>query len=285
LSILVKWPDLRHIHAVILRFCFLFGLLCVPSSFGAAPIKFDYLKIGSKVHSNVTVIGWNETDLYFTSSRGINNVKIRLLELKLQKKFNYNPKVAAEIERQQEKDDQRFQQEYASNLVARAQQAAAAAADAARKVTSTSEDSLGDPISDKSLLGKPAPALQVEKWLSEKPETDGKFILLTVWAPWSIPCRKAIPELNALQKKFAEKLTVIALSSEPEKEIEQMDGPAIEFASAIDTKSRLTAAAGITSIPCALLLDHKRIVRYTGHPGFLDEKKLQSLLAAAATEQ
>ena len=276
---LVKATSIRHIHAVILRFCVLL-LLCTHSLPAAAPLKLEILKVGSKVYRNVTVVGVNSTDLYFTSDVGINNVKLRLLEPALQQRFNFDPKAAAELERQQEEDNRRFEHSIASNLVARAQEAA----EVARKAAATSEDSLADPISEKSLLGKPGPALEVEKWLTEKPELNGKFVLLTFWEPWSIPCRKAIPELNALQKKFPDRLVIIGISGEPQKEVEQMEEPKIEFACAVDTKLKLSAAASVTSIPCALLLNHKRIVVYQGHPGFLDEKKIQALLARAPVE-
>jgi hypothetical protein len=50
------------------------------------------------------------------------------------------------------------------------------AADAAKQKASLgSETGLADPISDRSLLGKPAPALQVDKWLGEKPSLGRDF--------------------------------------------------------------------------------------------------------------
>ena len=277
MSSLVKTPRLRHIQAVILRFCLWSNLLLFAFCAPAVPLKFDSLKIGQKVYSNVTVIGANPTDLYFTHAQGISNVKLKYLDTRLQQRFNFDPKAAAEFERQQEKDDSAFYNSIASNIVARAEKAALAA----KKVASTSENSIADAISDKSLLGKPAPALDVEKWLSEKPSLEGKFVLIAFWAPWSIPCRKCIPALNALQKKFPENLVVVGLTAESEADVEEMTEPRIEFASGIDTKSRLTNAAGVTSIPYALLLDDKRVVRYQGHPSALDEKKLQSLMTKA----
>ena len=153
---------------------------------------------------------------------------------------------------------------------------------AAKKAATTSENSLADPISDKSLLGKPAPELQAEKWLGDKPVLKGKFALIAFWAPWSIPCKKAIPQFNALQKKFADRLIIVGLTSDSQEEVEQMTEPKLEFASGIDTKERLGTTAGVSSIPYVLLLDEKGIVRYQGHPGALDEKKLESLLPKAA---
>jgi len=61
-----------------------------------------------------------------------------------------------------------------------------------------------------------------------------------------------------------------------------MTEPKLEFAFGIDTKERLSTSAGVSSIPYVLLLDEKGIVRYQGHPGALDEKKLESLLPKAA---
>src|SRR4051812_13554317 len=56
----------------------------------------------------------------------------------------------------------------------------------------------------KSVLNQKAPELVVEKWLTEKPDTKGKFVLIDFWATWCPPCRKAIPELNAFKKKFGD---------------------------------------------------------------------------------
>src|SRR6184192_849229 len=71
----------------------------------------------------------------------------------------------------------------------------------------------------KSLLNQKAPELVVEKWLSKEPDRKGKFVLIDFWATWCGPCRKAIPELNALHKKFGDKLVVIGISAEPEKTV------------------------------------------------------------------
>ena len=56
----------------------------------------------------------------------------------------------------------------------------------------------------KSFLGKKAPEFAVEKWLTQEPDRKGKFVLVDFWATWCPTCRKAIPELNALRKKFGE---------------------------------------------------------------------------------
>jgi len=240
----------------------------------AAQVKLDSLVVGSRVYSNVTVLGANATDLYFKHSQGIANVKLKYLSPELQKRFEYNPEAAAEAEQKQSQDDTLYNDSLASSFAAPGEQGGTT------NKARTSEVSVSDPISDRSLLGKAAPALEVDKWLGEKPVLEGKFVLVSFWAPWSIPCRKAIPELNALQKKFADKLVVVGVTAEPEVELSQMPEPKLEFASAVDTKGKLSAAADVTSIPCVLLVDPKGVVRYQGHPSAITESRLEKLVSS-----
>src|ERR1043166_5362834 len=118
----------------------------------AAPVKLEYLKAGSLTYSNVTVMRVTETDLYFSHDKGMANTKLKYLEPELQKKFDFNPQLATEIERRQTREDSLFQGAVASNLASNAVAVIRAAA--------APEDSLADAVSDKSILGKPGPGLQ-----------------------------------------------------------------------------------------------------------------------------
>jgi cytochrome c biogenesis protein CcmG, thiol:disulfide interchange protein DsbE len=271
---LSKWHHSGISNAVILRFFIWSALFSLGFHSWAAPMKLDFLKVGSKVYSNVTIIGANATDLYFTHNQGISNVKLRNVDEDLRKSFNYDPKLAEKAERQQFEDDSTYVKNLASSMAAKAQKAARAA----QKAAITSEDNLADPISEQSLLGKAAPSVQVEKWIEAPPSLKGKVVLIMFWEPWSIPCRKAITDLNALQKKFGEKLVVIGLTSETKEEVEASEVRP-EFPFGIDTKARLSNAAGVNSVPYSILTDATGIVRYQGHPSALDEKKLERLIA------
>jgi cytochrome c biogenesis protein CcmG, thiol:disulfide interchange protein DsbE len=244
----------------------------------AEQVKLDSLQVSGHTYRNVTILGFNTTDAYFTHEGGMANVKLRYLDPKLQKRFNYDPAAAAEAEKQQAAADARYSASVAENMVAQAQQAALAA----QKAAAAAQDNLADPVSDRSLLGKPAPAIKGEKWLGEKPELNDKLVLVAFWAPWSTPCRKYLPELDRLQKIFAGKLAVVGVASEPEAEIANMIEPKIEFASVLDPKGELRAAVGVTSIPYVMLVDREGIVRYQGHPAAITDKHVEGMLAKAA---
>jgi len=244
----------------------------------AAQVKLDSLVARDRSYTNVTVLSYNTTHVFFTYQGGSASVKLRDLEPNLQERFNYDPAVAAEAEKQQAADEARYRESIAANMVAQAQQAALAA----RRAAATSADSLADPVSDKSLIGKPAPAIEGGKWLGEKPTLEGKLVLVVFWAPWSIPCRRYIPELDRLQKKFAGKLAVVGVTSESEAEVTDMTEPKIGFASLLDPEAKFSASVGVTSIPCIMLVDPKGIVRYQGHPAAITEKQVEGILAKAA---
>lgn len=241
-------------------------------------MRLDFLKVGTTTYTNVTILGANTTDLYFRHSQGFANVKLKYVGAALQKRFDYDPRVAEEAEKRQSEEDFLYQ-----SALAKAQAEKSGKANGGKNKASLGlATGLADPVSEKSLLGKPAPKIEVDKWLSEKPALEGKFVLISFWAPWSAPCRQCIPELNALQKKYANKMVVVGVSAEPEGEISEMPEPRPEFASAIDSKAKMSVAAAVTSIPQVLLCDPKGTVLYQGHPGALTEKKLEAVFAAAA---
>src|SRR5688572_20479254 len=46
----------------------------------------------------------------------------------------------------------------------------------------------------------------------------GKVTLVDMWATWCGPCRKEIPSLIQLQKKHGDKLTILGVSYDEDKE-------------------------------------------------------------------
>jgi len=244
-------------------------------SLQAAPsIKFDYLQVGSQVFSNVTVVGMNATDVYFTHDKGMSNAKLKYLDPEVQKRLDFDPKASSAAEKEHMQEDSKFQ----SNVATKVATPTPKPADA-EKVPVSSEDNFADSISDVSLLGKAAPKFEIDKWLGEKPDLKDKFVLLSFWTPWSYPSKKAITQLSALQKKFGQKLAVIAVTSESQEDVEAMTDPKIDFASTIDEKGKLRSAFHVATVPTAILIDPKGVVLYEGHPAALNEKQLQNVLS------
>ena len=118
----------------------------------------------------------------------------------------------------------------------------------------------------KSFINKEAPELVVEKWLSDKPDTSGKFILIDFWATWCGPCKRVIPELNSFQKEFKKELIVIGISDEPKQKVEKQINPKIEYYNAIDTKKTLKNLLEVRGIPHCILIDPNGIIRWEGFP-------------------
>lgn len=251
--------------------------LCLITGFSlaGAPLKLDVLKIGSRVYSNVVVVGSNSTDLYFKHSQGMSNVKLRQLDPKLQKRFDFDPKVAEEAEKQQELDDLNYHYNLGSNMVARAAEAAIAA----KKAANTSELNIADAFAENSQIGKPAPEWPALEWLGAKPELQGKCSLIYFWAPWSVPSRRYVADLNELQKKFGNKLVIAGITAEAKSDVENMPGTHLEFPCAIDPQAKMFSTVGVRSIPHVLLIDSSGIVRYAGHPAALNERAIASLSA------
>lgn len=115
-------------------------------------------------------------------------------------------------------------------------------------------------------LNKKAAGFVVEKWLTEEPDTRGKFVLVDFWGTTCGPCRKAIPELNAWSKRFADDLVVVGVAPNTEEQVRAMKEPVIEYSSAIDTQGRMSKAYGTKWAPMAVLIDPDGIVRWIGYP-------------------
>lgn len=149
-------------------------------------------------------------------------------------------------------------------------------------VVAAQESNNGKRLWAKSYLNQKAPELTVEHWLSQEPDTKGKFVLVDFWATWCGPCRKAIPELNKLAKAFPKELVVIGISDEPADKVKSMKSPAIEYYNAVDTKATTKKQLEVKGIPHVILIDPKGIVRWEGFPLLpgheLTEEKVRDLI-------
>ena len=74
------------------------------------------------------------------------------------------------------------------------------------------------------------------------------------------PCRRSIPLLNGLHKKYGDELVVIGICEENEEVTRKLnedhpEAPQIEFYSAVDTQKRMKDKLGVWGIPHVILLE------------------------------
>jgi hypothetical protein len=255
----------------------LIGLVWLGTAFllRAESVALDVLTVGSTTYSNVTVFGANSTDLFFTSDQGVSNVKLKYLSPELQQKFNYNPKTGEESEQQQIDESKRYQENLAASIAAKVK--AAREQQEAQIQATYSHAGLGDSVSEESPIGRTAPEMNFTNWVGVAPDLTGKFAIISVWSPKSASSRKWIPSLNTLYKALAGKVEVVGVTSATEAEVTQTE-PKIDFPCALDPRSKFLSEAGITMLPCVLLVDTNNVVRYQGHPAAVTTNTLAGLL-------
>lgn len=139
----------------------------------------------------------------------------------------------------------------------------------------------GSPASEDRFIGQPGPELQVEHWISEAPDTDGKFLLVDFWATWCGPCVRAIPHMNDLHAAFKDQLAIVGISREGQATVEQMKTPVMDYYSAIDTQGRMGSHFQVRSIPHIVLMAPDRTVLWKGHPARLSQAQLEAFLQEA----
>jgi thiol-disulfide isomerase/thioredoxin len=229
------------------------------------------LRIGGNTYRNVTVTRGSATDIYFSPSQGMGNARLKDPDAALQKHFGDE---ASTAEPAQAQAGAAFQQQLPRPPAPRpdredAPPSGSAAAD---------DDFVAPRLFARSIRGRSAPDLVAERWLTDRPDTSGKFVLIDFWATWCVPCRRSIPELNEFSARFKDHLVVIGISDEPESVIRKMRDPHIDYAVASDPRRRMFDTLKVRSMPHCLLVDPNGIVRYEGMPDLLDDARLQHFL-------
>jgi len=79
-----------------------------------------------------------------------------------------------------------------------------------------------------------APMPEMRKWLTKKPEMEGKFLVVEFWRTWCGACRHMTPLMNTLQKKYGNELVVIGITGETEEKVKAYNGPKKEYSLALD---------------------------------------------------
>jgi len=141
-------------------------------------------------------------------------------------------------------------------------------------------------------LGDPAGNLQIRQWVKGNPFQlqTGNIYVVEFWATWCGPCRKSIPHLTELQRKYSERgVTFIGITVEDMQTVRPFVnemGNKMNYWVAIDSNRRTHAAYmkayGRDGIPAAFVVDKNKKVAWVGHPmGELDSV-LQAMTATAS---
>jgi thiol-disulfide isomerase/thioredoxin len=146
---------------------------------------------------------------------------------------------------------------FASLLLAGCGHTQAAHADAAP----TKQDAQSETVIRLVKNPEVAPAFEL-KDLEGKPvslaEARGKIVLLNFWATWCGPCRAEIPDLVDLQKRYADKLEIIALATDeddPDEVRRFMLQSGINYRVAMASNEVRRNYGGVGALPTSFVID------------------------------
>jgi thiol-disulfide isomerase/thioredoxin len=119
------------------------------------------------------------------------------------------------------------------------------------------------------------PEVQYQTLTGEKVDLakyHGKLLILNIWATWCAPCLKEIPQLTALQKRFAkDKIAILGVSiDEDAKQLEAFlkKYKMQDFDTVIDPKQESEKIMPLSIVPTNYIIDGRgNLVGYL--PGYL----------------
>jgi len=139
--------------------------------------------------------------------------------------------------------------------------------------------------SARDVRGNPGPKLDGLKFLTRKPETEGRVVMVEFWATWCGPCVKNIPHLNELHKMFRDTVAIIGVSDEEADVVKEFMGRKnMDYAVALDRSASIKGSLAVRGIPHAIIMSPDGVVRWQGHPAGLDVLTLQQIVAASAAQ-
>lgn len=108
-----------------------------------------------------------------------------------------------------------------------------------------------------------------------------KYVLLDFWASWCGPCRAAMPELKAMNDKYASKgleVLGIVVSDKLEEHLQAAEVLNVTWTQIFDNKNELGTLYGIESIPTLILLDKDGTILARTYNKAEIAEKVESLL-------
>ena len=117
----------------------------------------------------------------------------------------------------------------------------------------------------------------------------GQVVLINFWATWCGPCRKEMPLLEQIQKKYAP-LGFTMLGVNVEEDTRMMDAflkdVPVSFPILLDPVNGVSKLYNVSAMPSTVIVDRKGNVRFI-HQGYQpgDESKYQDLIRQLIRER
>jgi peroxiredoxin len=117
-------------------------------------------------------------------------------------------------------------------------------------------------------------------------EQRGQVVMLNFWASWCAPCRREMPHLDRIYRKYRPSgfvLLGVNVDEDPRNAEEVRDRLALHFPVLLDGARRVSREYGLAAMPSTVLIDRDGRVRQR-HAGYHDgsedtyEKQVRELL-------
>lgn len=140
-------------------------------------------------------------------------------------------------------------------------------------------------VKEVKMIGEPAPALHISKWLKGDSLSEfkkGRVYVVEFWATWCKPCIAGMPHLSELARKYKKDVSVIGVSIKERKEttlanIEKFVagmGDKMDYNVAIESGTAMgdnwMTAYGERGIPFSFVVDKEGRIAWCGPPKNLD---------------
>ena len=135
-----------------------------------------------------------------------------------------------------------------------------------------------------------SPALRIAKWLQGAPvdvtAQDDRLYVIEFWATWCPPCRRSIPELNALHDKYSsQNVVIIGITQEEEETVQNfLKEQEMKYTVALDQDSycwkNYAESSGVNGIPHAFLVRNGKLW-WEGSPFDNLEKVIRDMVAGS----
>jgi thiol-disulfide isomerase/thioredoxin len=146
-------------------------------------------------------------------------------------------------------------------------------------------------------IGDRSPAMEPIEWLQGNPVTKfepGRVYVVEFWATWCPPCITTIPHLSAVQKKYANTVTVVSVNADGllgfEGKVDTVHafmkkhGKEMEYTVAMEDPIKKTmskawiTASGSLGAPVAFIIDQRGKLAWVGYPDLVQSYSFDQAL-------